>query len=535
MQVTQSTKLPPFTKLYEFLDEYAALINSATRQFYVDWQIAKHHPTKLIAEYQNRYGLTWHQVNSIHRYLKGKVDSIKECLKRQIANIEGQINAAQQTVKKLDKQVKDAVKRANKKRNPELPEAGSQQKLRFRIHQKKRRIAHLQAKLERLKNTAPRLIFGGQKLWKAQFNLEANGYATLEEWRMDWEYYRNRQFGLVGKASDVQGNRSVQWFPAGFLRISVPPALRGKYGDFIELHGVQFPYGQDVIETALSNGQAVTHCFINKEGEWYLHTSVDRKPVKLKTYAWGGMMGVDLNPQEVGWAITDVSGNLVKYGQVKFDLTGLTSQQAEQILSLVVKQVVEIALQYAVPIVVEQLDFTSKKRHLREKSNRYARMLSGFAYNKFDQLLTSRCERLGVQLLHKIAAWSSLIGLVKYMRKYGMNSASAAALVLARRGQGFSERLPASYARLAQVDEATCVRGFPPLSKVAGASRHVWNHWGTFKKRLVSGLERHQFFNKSVLDQTFVVKLSGGKLSSGKSSAIGQGSSSRSASKRPTR
>lgn len=102
---------------------------------------------------------------------------------------------------------------------------------------------------------------------------------------------------------------------------------------------------------------------------------------------------------------------------------------------------------------------------------------------------------------------------------YGMNSASAAALVLARRGQGLSERLPASYARLAQVD----------------ASRHVWNHWGTFKKRLASGLSRHQFFNNSALEQAFVVRPSGGKLPSGKSSAIGQGSSSRSASKRPTR
>ncbi len=351
---------------------------------------------------------------------------------------------------------------------------------------------------------------GGQKLWKAQFNLEANGYATFEEWRSDWDYYRNRQFGLVGKASDCQGNRSVQWFPNGFSRISVPPAFREKYGDFVELHGVQFRYGQDVIETALENGQAITHNFINKEGEWYLHTSVDRNPAPIKPLNWGGMMGVDLNPKKVDWAISDRDGNLVKYGQIKFDLTGKTSEQSEQIFFLVVKKLVRIALEYSVSITVEKLDFTEKKRRLREKSNRYARMLSSFAYNKFDTLLNSRCERYGVKLLHRNAAWSSLIGLVKFMKKYGMNSASAAALVLARRGQGFSERLPASYARLAQVD----------------ARRHVWSQWGTFKKKLVSGLPRHRFFDKSALDQTFVVKLSGVKSSAkqSESSAIRQGS-----------
>jgi hypothetical protein len=40
MQVTQSTKLPPFPELYEFLNEYAVLMSSVARQFYVDWQVA---------------------------------------------------------------------------------------------------------------------------------------------------------------------------------------------------------------------------------------------------------------------------------------------------------------------------------------------------------------------------------------------------------------------------------------------------------------------------------------------------------------
>ena len=39
---------------------------------------------------------------------------------------------------------------------------------------------------------------------------------------------------------------------------------------------------------------------------------------------------------------------------------------------------------------------------------------------------------------------TSVIGMVKYMAKYGLNSAYAAAMVIARRALGFSERIPRS-------------------------------------------------------------------------------------------
>ena len=470
-------------------------MNQVARQFYVDWQMRGQQPDELIKQYQHRFGITWHQANSIHRWVKGMVDSLQECHQRQIADITGQIQSALDAINKWDKQVKDAAKKARRKRNPVIPEPGSQQKLRFKIHYKKRRIAQIEAKLEFLKSHPPHLIFGGQKLWKAQFNLEANQYESLSEWQQDWHSTRRSQFLSVGKALDRQGNRSVQWFPDGTLRISVPPALREEFGSFVEVSGVKFPYRQDDIEAALSGHQALTHRFICNDDAWYLHTTVEKIPAPLTTHFPAGMMGIDLNPKEAGWAIADADGNLAKVGSIHYDLTGKTSNQAEQILALVVKDLVGIAVKYGVPITIEKLDFTEKKRSLKELGNRYSRMLSSFAYNKFNELLTSRCEREGVDLLHKSAAWSSLIGMVKFMKRYGMSSATGAALVIARRGQGHSERLPARYARLLQVD----------------GTRHVWNHWGAFKKKLVLGLPRHSFFDLSALEQAFEGKLSGGR------------------------
>ena len=40
---------------------------------------------------------------------------------------------------------------------------------------------------------------------------------------------------------------------------------------------------------------------------------------------------------------------------------------------------------------------------------------------------------------------TSVIGMVKYMAKYGLNSASSAAMVIARRALGFKEYIPHSW------------------------------------------------------------------------------------------
>ena len=92
--------------------------------------------------------------------------------------------------------------------------------------------------------------------------------------------------------------------------------------------------------------------------------------------------------------------------------------------------------------VVEKLDFSKKKIQLREKGGSlYARMLSGWAYARFIELLISILTNRGIKLHQTNPAYSSIIGCVKYVRMYGISDAVAAALVLARRGMKLSERI----------------------------------------------------------------------------------------------
>ena len=109
-------------------------------------------------------------------------------------------------------------------------------------------------------------------------------------------------------------------------------------------------------------------------------------------------------------------------------------------------------------------------------------MLSSFAYSKFYQLLESILSNRGISLCKKNPAYTSLIGLVKYSRMYGLSSDIAAALVIARRGMNLSEKLPVS---------TNAYLGVNPR-------KHVWSGWSklnTITKNIAIVKSRHDYFN----------------------------------------
>jgi hypothetical protein len=119
--------------------------------------------------------------------------------------------------------------------------------------------------------------------------------------------------------------------------------------------------------------------------------------------------------------------------------------------------------------VVERLDFLEKKARLREVSDRQARMLSAFAYNRFHALLRFRAAREGVQVIEVNPAFTSVVGLVKFGPGYGLSPHASAAVAIARRGLRFGERLRSRSAFL-----------LPARNR----GRHVWSDWRRVAQRL---------------------------------------------------
>ena len=123
----------------------------------------------LKSSYLTHFRITARQFNAARVKLEGKIDSILRLQSQRIETKKHQIAALEETLAHL--------------KNKKI------------LHQKKRRLAKLKDQLKKLetaqKNKEISLCFGAKKLFRAQFDLEANGYATHEDWKNDWRQARN--------------------------------------------------------------------------------------------------------------------------------------------------------------------------------------------------------------------------------------------------------------------------------------------------------------------------------------------------------
>ena len=158
---------------------------------------------------------------------------------------------------------------------------------------------------------------------------------------------------------------------------------------------------------------------------------------------------------------------------------GKSTRQTEALIGDAVASVVEYAREVGKPIVIEKLDFRQKKAVLEGQSRNYSRMLSSFSYGKIKAYFVSRGYREGVEVHQVNPAYSSVIGRVKFMERYGLTVHQAAALVLARRSLGCSERIPRRW--VAPLGNGVQVAFTVPVRKRV---KHVWTYWGAIPGQL---------------------------------------------------
>lgn len=471
---TYQTLLPQ--SIYTFLNQMSEVYSHIEK----DMHVSLVHGDKIASVekiLQSKYQVDSTTVRNVYHNLKGKHEGIKELKKTQTKNLKSTI-----------KSISSAIKKRAKKKN-------ITQKDRFIIHQKKRRLAIKKHRLESLHNQKISLCFGTKKLFLAQYHLQENGYSNRDEWLADWRSKRVSSFMMVGSKTYSNGNQLCRLSTDGLLKITVPPCLLKQFGSHVSCDGVKFRYGQTFIDIALTptrhkrgnsyrNGteKPVTHRFVKKNDLWYLHTFVELPDIPWISNKKNGAIGIDLNVNSIAWAHCDSVGNLTRHGQITIELENKSSEQSTHILSEAIGQIIDIAVQKECPIVIEKLDFSSKKSRLREHGVRQAKMLSQFAYSKFCDLVESKCRLQAIQVIRVNPAYSSLIGMVKYMSLYGLNSGTCASLVLARRSFRFSERLPRVLNAL-----------FAPVD----VNKHVWTYWARTSK-LLKGCYRHSFFNVRV-------------------------------------
>ena len=466
------------------LSAYAALYGKVQRKLFADVAAGESAVSQKSA-YIEKHGIPARLFNAVRITLDGKVSAVRESQLVQLDSLRRRIARAEKQVVKAE------------------------QLCRWRqVHGKRRRLANLKFRLSGLEADLAagrvRLCFGSKKLWRKQYDLKANGYASHEEWLEEWRDVRSNEFFVLGSRDETAGCQlcvaSVNDDGTLTLRLRMPDGLAGLHGKYLVVPSVRFASGHDVVLAALGSnteyavyrrehgekaarvaalGQAISYRFKRDAKGWRVFATTELPEVAVTTDRRRGAIGVDLNADHLAVAETDASGNYLNSWRVPLVTYGKRHHQGEALIGDAVASVVEYARGVGKPLVIEKLDFRQKKAVLEGESRKYSRMLSGFSYGKIKAYFLSRGYRQGVEVHQVNPAYSSVVGRVKFMERYGLTVHQAAALVLARRLLGCSERIPSRW--VCPVGSGVHVAFTVPVRKRV---KHVWTYWGAIAGQL---------------------------------------------------
>ena len=486
---TYQTRLELDSQSLNILDQYAHLYSKVKRSLFAD--ISAGHPARTLKkEYLKKYGITARQFNGCRTEVEGKISSIEQLRTILIRGLKRKIKSFAKRITSLSKR-----RRQNKEK----------------IHHKKRKLKNLEYRLAKLEqdkeNNITRICFGGKKLFHAQFNLEANGYASHEEWKEDWVKARGSEFFVLGSKDETSGNQScaasIDESGNINIRLRLPHALVSS-SKYLTIKDLSFKYGHSDIINAIREwlqrkevkyqkgefkdfGKAINYRFKRDEKGWRVFLSVAKSQPNLNTLTNIGVLGVDLNVDHLAITETDRFGNIISTKTIDLHSYGKTKNQAKAIIGDASAELVSLALKLKKPLVIENLDFQDKRESLEKEDPKHSRMISSFAYNNILTSIKSRSWRLGVEIKEVNPAYTSLIGRFKFSKRYGLTTHHAAALVIGRRCQGFSENPPKSLSQIPDGRGDYVALSLPARKR----DKHVWSFWGEVRRKFQTALAAH--------------------------------------------
>ncbi|MCL6557756.1 MAG: IS200/IS605 family accessory protein TnpB-related protein [Firmicutes bacterium] len=451
--------------------------------------------------------------NSAVQEARAQISSQKELLKMYSAGVEDQIDTKRDKIKELNKKISrledllSAIIKGKFKtwRGSNIVKHDSgiisvdfkkkslvffntydfeHQYLRPEIKSLKNRVKLIKYSLTRLEEKLKKLqsgflkgcVFGTKDLFKKQFTVDK--YKNNHElWLEEWRKARYSSLRISGRLDAKYGNFVFKYdVETKVLTFSLPD------GTTVNVP-VVFKYGQEEVDAALifqKDRRKPIAWAIEDHGEYYIFkvtVDVPENPY-VNYYKGDGVIGLDMNYDHAALSETDRYGNLVDWSTVPYNLDGLTKGQAIKVLEQAAIDIVNIAKLKKKPIVIEDLDTTDSKFRLKYGSKKRNRKITLFAYRALTNAILARADKEGVAVFKVKPAYTSVAGKVKYMARKGIPIHVAAALVIARRGMGFKEKVP------------------PVLSAALPEKirrRHHWAHWA-YLQRQVKGIRVHHLY-----------------------------------------
>ena len=124
-----------------------------------------------------------------------------------------------------------------------------------------------------------------------------------------------------------------------------------------------------------------------------------------------------------------------------------TGTKAENEMRQVIAEIGKYALMTGKSIIKEDLSFIKTKSKIDKAKDKYGkdynRMIHTLDYSRYEDTIQNMATRLGIDLVEVNPAYTSQIARNKYCKAKKIPIHNGAAYVIARRGQGFKDKVSA--------------------------------------------------------------------------------------------
>ena len=456
---TVSTRLQRTSPLVCYMQEYMKDYNKVYRyawQIYTSPTYEFGTDSKFRTHLCERFGILGRTANAIIRDIKGTIKAYLELKKTELEQVESKIEKNEEKVKQLEIEINRMKLKVtnNQATKQELEKyRAKKQSLYFqknKLNQRKQQKNNLKYPLEHHQIS---LGFGKKSFFRKQYFLRENEYDTHQGWYQDYKKQRDKNVFYLGSNNETQGNQLFQMRynkTSNNFSIQVRKDFGYEKEEKYILDQVDFKYQKEILQQICMSYEqkerpSALSYRVHREGKkWYLQVMFTIEYEAYETTNQYGVLGLDYNDGFMEMSETDEKGNLIGLYHYKLWYHG-TGTKAKTEIEQVVSRIVTMAKAKGKSIVIEQLDFKKTKAKQTKgkgrKGKEYHRMLHKFDYSRYQMVLENSSHRKKVELIKVNPKNTSKIGKEKYSNRMKLSVHQAASYVIARKGQGYCDRL----------------------------------------------------------------------------------------------
>ena len=421
--------------------------------------------SKYVSYICRKYGLLKRTVNSIRFDVQGRMKAQMEGKKTEREQLLEKIAVTEEKIIKIRAEL-DRLKPKAAKNSLTDKEKKTYHNLKESLYWKKNRRNRLKQRKEKLdyqiRENVYDMCHGTKVLFNKQYRLMENGYRTHEKWHHDFVKARDRNVFFLGSRDESFGNQMCR-LRYDEVTETFTLELRKEYkycegsrarDRYVRVGGLDFKHRKAELSALVksygtagipAHSRFPLSCRFHRVGNrWYLQVIFEQSFEDWRSTGRYGTIGLDYNDGFIELSETDESGNLKyrKHYDLKHHGTG---NRAREEIRAAVADIVTYAESKGKDVVIEDLDFGRKKARQtssnKRKGKAYNRMLHLFDYHRYRQTLENAGFNHRVKVLVVSPRNTSRIGKQKYSSSRKLNVHQAASYVIARRGQGYIDKL----------------------------------------------------------------------------------------------